>query len=162
MPRAQAWRAGHPRLASLILTPAFGALTLALVAALTGCTSVQSTVDAAIGQGIAAVGTAQLAVDQQLDDRTFSTVTVTALGDARRELVDASNTVAEMDATTEGEAALRANALEALALGVDAVNDARDAMAGLGSLEASEASLDAAADALDAVQTEASARGGER
>lgn len=159
MPRARAWRSRHPRFASPFSTTAFGALTLALVTTLTGCTSVQSTVDAAIGQGIAAIGTAQLAVDQQIDDRTFSTVTVTALGDARRELVDASNTVAQTDATTDDEAALRTDTLEALALGVDAVNDARDAMAGVGSLEASEASLDAAAHALDALQTEASANG---
>ena len=130
---------------------------------LTGCSSAQSRVDAAVGQGIAAVETAGLAVELQLADRTLSTVTVTALGDARRELVDATASVSETNATTEADAALRAEALTALALGVDAVNDARDAMAGLGSLETTEVLLEDAAAALEAVEAQSTAaadRGG--
>jgi len=126
-----------------------------LAAVLSGCTSTGSRIEDAVAQGIAAVETATLAVEQELADRTFSTVTITALGDARRELVDATTTVSETDATTDADAALRTDALSALALGVDAVNDARDAMAGVGSLEESEVSLDAAADALHAVETQA-------
>jgi hypothetical protein len=64
------------------------ALLLALAVMLSGCSIPASTFDQAIGQGIAAVGTARLAVEQQLDDRIFPTTTITALGDARRELVD--------------------------------------------------------------------------
>ena len=39
--------------------------------------------------------------------------------------------------------------LDALALGVDAVNEALDAMSGIGSLAAVEPALEEAADALD-------------
>ena len=143
-------------------TAAFASMAL-LAILLSGCSSVQSRIDAAVGQGIAAVETASLAVEQELADRTFSTVTLTALGDARRELVDATTSVSETDATTEADAALRTEALAALALGVEAVNDARDAMAGLGSLEASEVVLEEAAAALEAVETQpadAADRGG--
>jgi hypothetical protein len=139
------------------------ASTALLAILLIGCTSAETRVEDAIGQGIAAVETASLAVEQELADRTLSTVTVTALGDARRELVDATTSVSETDATTEADAALRTEALAALALGVDAVNDARDAMAGLGSLEATEVRLDEAAAALEAVETQSAAsaeRGG--
>ena len=135
-------------------TAAFASTAL-LAMVLSGCSSAQARVAAAVGQGIAAVETASLAVEQELADRTLSSVTLTALGDARRELVDATTSVSETDATTHADAALRTEALAALALGVDAVNDARDAMAGVGSLEESEVSLDAAADALHAVETQA-------
>ncbi|MDQ2698835.1 MAG: hypothetical protein M3Y46_08590 [Actinomycetota bacterium] len=47
---------------------------------------------------------------------------------------------------------LRADLLAALTEGVAAVNDARDAMAGLGSLEEAEAPLEDAADALHALE----------
>jgi hypothetical protein len=134
---------------------AAGFASAALLAiAISGCSSAGSRIEDAVAQGIAAVETAILAVDQELADRTFSTVTVTALGDARRELVDATTTVSETDATTDADAALRTEALSALALGVDAVNDARDAMAGLGSLEATEVLLEEASAALEAVETQ--------
>ena len=125
-----------------------------LAVAISGCSSAGSRIEDAVAQGIAAVETAILAVEQELADRTFSTVTVTALGDARRELVDATTTVSETDASTDADAALRTEALSALALGVDAVNDARDAMAGLGSLEATEVLLEEASAALEAVETQ--------
>ena len=116
---------------------------------LTGCTSPSAQFDQAVGQGIAAVETARLAVALELDDRTFPTVTGTALEDARRELVDASTAVAETDAASASDAASRAEVLDALALGVDAVNEALDAMSGIGSLAAVEPALEEAADALD-------------
>ena len=125
-----------------------------LAIAISGCSSAGSRIEDAVAQGIAAVETASLAVEQELANRTFSTVTVTALGDARRELVDATTTVSETDASTDADAALRTEALSALALGVDAVNDARDAMAGLGSLEATELLLAEASAALEAVETQ--------
>jgi hypothetical protein len=120
--------------------------------ALAGCSSPTSRFDDAIAQGIAAVETALLAVDLQLDDRIYGTTTSTALGDARRELVDASTSVSETDVTTESDAALRADLLDALALGVDAVNDARDAMAGIGSLEDTVPPLEDAASALEELE----------
>ncbi|HZW41930.1 MAG TPA: hypothetical protein VFE99_06490, partial [Agromyces sp.] len=125
-----------------------------LAIAISGCSSAGSGIEDAVAQGIAAVETASLAVEQELADRTFSTVTVTALGDARRELVDATTTVSETDATNDADATLRTEALSALALGVDAVNDARDAMAGLGSLDAAELLLEEASAALEAVETQ--------
>ncbi|HEX6366093.1 MAG TPA: hypothetical protein VF000_08090, partial [Agromyces sp.] len=47
------------------------------------------------------------------------------------------------------DAALRADLLDALGLGVHAVNQALDAMAGIGSLDAVEPALEDAAAALD-------------
>ncbi|HET6672175.1 MAG TPA: hypothetical protein VFG92_02265 [Agromyces sp.] len=132
------------------LLVAAGVLVAASV--LSGCSSPAATFDGAIEQGIAAVETATLAVDLELDGRTFATTTTTALGDARRELVDASNSVAETDATNTTDAALRADLLDALTEGIAAVNDARDAMAGFGSLEEAEAPLEEAADALKALE----------
>lgn len=126
-------------------------VTIAL--ALSGCASAASTFDDAVGQGIAAVGTARLAVEQQLDGRTFDTTAITTLGDARRELVSASTTVSQTDAATARDAALRADVLAALADGVEAVNDARDAMAGIGSLEDVVPSLERATDELKALET---------
>lgn len=96
--------------------------------------------------------TAGFLLDLELDGRTFATTTTTALGDARRELIDASTSVAETDATTMTDGALRADLLAALTESVAAVNDARDAMAGLGSLDAAEAPLERAADALHALE----------
>ena len=125
---------------------------------LTGCTSPSAQFDEAVGQGFSAVETARLAVSLELDDRTFPTVTGTALEDARRELVDASTAVAETDATSASDAAFRADLLDALALGVDAVNEALDAMAGIGSLAAAEPALEEAAHALD----DLGATGGDR
>ena len=138
---------------------AFAAGLLAVAASvLTGCTSPGAQFDQAVGQGFAAVETARLAVALELDDRTFPTVTGTALEDARRELVDASTAVAETDAASASDAAFRADLLDALALGVDAVNEALDAMAGIGSLAAVEPALEEAADALD----DLGAAGGDR
>jgi hypothetical protein len=128
------------------------ALLLAAGVGLTGCSSAAATFDDAVGQGIAAVETARLAVDQHLDDRTFATTANTALDDARRELVDASMTVSKTDAATETEAALRADVLDALSDGVSAVNDARDAMAGVGSFDEAQPALDRAAQALAALE----------
>ena len=125
---------------------------------LTGCTSPGAQFDQAVGQGFSAVETARLAVALELDDRTFPTVTGTALEDARRELVGASTAVAETDAASASDAASRAEVLDALALGVDAVNEALDAMAGIGSLAAVEPALEEAADALD----DLGATGGDR
>jgi hypothetical protein len=133
-----------------------GAATVALGAAaasvFSGCTSPTAQFDQAIGQGLAAVETARLAVALELDEDTFSTVTDTALDDARRELTDASTTVSETDVTSTAEADLRAEALDALSLGVDAVNAALDAMAGIGSLAATARPLEEAADALEALE----------
>ena len=139
------------------LAVAAGLLAVA-ASVLTGCTSPSAQFDQAVGQGFAAVETARLAVALELDDRTFPTVTGTALEDARRELVDASTAVAETDAASQSDAAARAEVLDALALGVDAVNDALDAMAGIGSLAAVEPALEGAADALD----DLGATGGDR
>lgn len=127
---------------------AVGLLAVA-ASVLTGCTSPGAQFDQAVGQGFSAVETARLAVALELDERTFPTVTSTALEDARRELVDASTAVAETDATSASDAALRGELLDALALGVDAVNEALDAVAGIGALEAVEPALEEAAGALE-------------
>lgn len=131
---------------------ASGALVLA-VSLLTGCSSPSATYEAAVGQGVAAIETARMVVDQELDDRTFPTTALATLGDSRRELVDASGQVADTDATSAAEAETRAEVLDALDAAVDAVNAARDALAsGVGSLEAVVPQLDAAADGLTALE----------
>ena len=130
---------------------ASAAVVVLAASVLTACTSPGAQFDQALGQGYAAVQTARLAVALELEGRTFPTVSTTALEDARRELVDASTSVSETDATTPSDAALRTDVLEALALGVDAVNEALDATAGIGTLDAAEPALDEAADAIDAL-----------
>lgn len=128
---------------------------VALAAALTGCTSAASTLHDATGQGLAAVQTAALVVEQELDDRTFPTTATTTLGDARRELVAASTAASETDVTAASDAELREAVLDALDDGIRAVNDARDAMAGLGSLEATLPSLEQAAEQLEDLEAQA-------
>ena len=135
-----------------------GGLVIA-AALLAGCTSATTTAQDAVGQGIAAVETALLVVEQHLDDRTFTTTATATLGDARRELVDASTTVAETDATTATDAAYRDDVLRALGVGLDAVNDARDALAGVGSLEATVPQLEDAATGLEQLEEPPAASG---
>jgi hypothetical protein len=127
--------------------------SLAIVAALlVGCSSPTATFESAVGQGLAAVETARLVVEQELDDRTFTTTAIATLGDARRELVDASTSVAETDASSQTDAALRSDVLDALDAGLAAVNEARDAIGGVGSLDAVVPKLEDAADDLDALE----------
>ncbi|MGW9182980.1 hypothetical protein [Agromyces sp. NPDC055661] len=131
---------------------ASAALVLA-VPLLAGCASPEATFEAAVGQGVAATETARLVVDQQLDERTFTTTALATLGDARRELVAASGEVAGTDAASEAESETRTEVLDALDAALDAVNAARDALAsGVGSLEAVVPQLDAAADGLTALE----------
>ena len=138
------------RAGSRVASAAVVALSIAV---LTGCTSPRATYESAVGQGLAAVETALLAVEQELGDRTFTTTALATLGDARRELVDASTSVAETDAENATDAALRADVLDALDAGLAAVNEARDAMsAGVGSLEATTPQLEDAADGLEALE----------
>jgi hypothetical protein len=149
--------------ASARVLRSIGVVALAALLALTACSTPAQRFDDAVGQGLAAVETARLAIEQQADERVFTTVTTTALADARRELLDAVTSVSETDAVREIEAARRTDVLEALRSGLDAVNDARDAMAGLGSLDASADGLEDAAAALAALERRASgATSGER
>jgi hypothetical protein len=137
---------------------ASGGLVIA-AAMLVGCTSATTMAQDAVGQGIAAVETARLVVEQHLDDRTFTTTATATLGDARRELVDASTAVAETDATTAADAAYRDDVLRALGVGLDAVNDARDALGGVGSLEATVPQLEDAATGLEELEEPPAASG---
>ena len=147
-----------PARSSAVRVAASGCLVIA-AALLAGCTSATTTAQDAVGQGIAAVETARLVVEQHLDDRTFTTTATATLGDARRELVDASTAVAETDATTATDAAYRDDVLRALGVGLDAVNDARDALAGVGSLEATVPQLEDAATGLEELEEPPAASG---
>jgi len=132
---------------------AAGAWGVALVAALAGCASPAATLDGATGQGVSAVATARVVVQQDLDRRTFDTTAIATLGDARTELTDAATTVSETDVTTAEDAAWRAELADALARGIRAVNAARDAMAGVGSLEEALAELETAATELEGLES---------
>ena len=138
---------------------AASACLIVAAAMLAGCASASSVVHDAIGQGLAAVETARIVVEQQLDDRTFTTTATATLGDARRELVGASTAVAETDATTATDAEYRDDVLKALGVGLDAVNDARDALAGVGSLEATVPQLEEAATGLEQLEEPPAASG---
>ena len=122
---------------------------LAAALLLTGCTSATATMEDAVAQGLAAVETARLVVEQELDDRTFTTTAKATLGDARRELVGAATTVSQTDVASESDAAYRTLVLSALGDGLDAVNDARAALGGVGSLEAAVPQLENAAAGLE-------------
>ena len=137
-----------------------GIVAVLVAAALTACTSATATFESAAGQGVAAVETARLAIDLDERGRAFHTVTLTTLDDARRELLDAVTTVAETDATTEADAATRTDLLDALDLGVAGVNDARDAINGVGTLDDAALQLDASADALRALEAAEASDGG--
>ena len=125
---------------------------LAAALLLAGCTSAAATMEQAVGQGIAAVETARLVVEQELDDRTFTTTATATLGDARRELVGAATTVSQTDVTSESDAAYRDEVLAALGDGLDAVNDARAALGGVGSLDAAVPQLEDAAAGLEGLE----------
>jgi len=134
------------------MVAASAALALGAVL-LTGCTSAEATYDAAVRQGVAAIETAKLAVDQELAGRTFTPTAITTLGDARRELVDATGQVAETDASTAAEAETRAEVLDALGTALEAVGRARDAVAsGVGSLGGVVPQLEDAAEELSALE----------
>jgi hypothetical protein len=156
----QASRTGRASRRSRTARAAASGTLVVAVALLAGCASPDATFEAAVGEGVAAIETARLVVDQQLDGRTFTTTALATLGDARRELVDATDQVAETDATDPAEAETRTEVLAALDGAVDAVNAARDALAsGVGSLEAVVPQLDAAADGLTALEPTVDAAG---
>ncbi|MFE6253684.1 hypothetical protein [Agromyces sp. NPDC057865] len=149
----QASMTGQASRRSRMARAAASAVLVVAVSLLAGCASPDATFEAAVGQGVAATETARLVVDQQLDERTFTTTALATLGDARRELVAASGQVAGTDAASEAESETRTEVLDALDAALDAVNAARDALAsGVGSLEAVVPQLDAAADGLTALE----------
>ncbi|WP_395244847.1 hypothetical protein ACGGZK_03320 [Agromyces sp. MMS24-K17] len=130
------------------------AAALACAALLTGCTPLPEAMTDASAQGLAAVRTAELALELDADGRSWPGVTTTSLSDAERELADAARSAADADVTTPDEQALRDETLAALRAGLDAVNAARASVTaeGGGADEASvTAALDAAADDLEAL-----------
>ncbi len=99
---------------------------------LAGCASPSDRVTDAIDQAVAATATAGLALDQDADGRTFRTTALTTAQDARREVVDAARSVAEVDARDATEAGRRAEALDVLDEAVRALDGAVDALGGVG------------------------------
>ena len=126
-----------------------GAVVLVLACALTACSSPAQAFDQAAEQGVAATGTAELVIRQDLDGRTFDTTAVATLGDARTELVDATSAVARTAVTTAADAADRTHLLDLLAECLDAVDAATDAVQGGASADARDAQLDDAMQELE-------------
>jgi hypothetical protein len=117
------------------------AALLAAALLLTGCTSPSDQVADAIDQAVAATATARLALDLDRDDRIFRPTSMTAVEDARREAADAARTVAGIDVTDESEAGRRTEAL-------DALDEAVDALGGVGDPAEAADRVAAAEDAL--------------
>lgn len=134
------------------VTASIAAAVLAL-AAFTGCASPTSSLRQAATDARSAAASAQLAVTQQRDDRTFLTTTQTALGDAITELGSAAQSAAEVEASTRSETAEQQRTLRAIRAATDAVLAAQravaaDAGSALPALRASAAALTKLADQL--------------
>ncbi|MDR5699163.1 hypothetical protein [Agromyces aerolatus] len=119
--------------------------------ALAGCAPVAQTMTDAAAQGRSAVETASLALELEQDGRSIFGVSSTAFDDAQRELSDAATTVDEADVSTEADRALRAETADALRLGLDAVNAARESMRGVTDPDAALRELDEASARLGAL-----------
>ena len=114
---------------------AMAATALLSIVALTACTSPTARVDDAVDQSIAAIASARIALDLQGDGRMFTTTASATVTDARRELIGASRSVAETDATTAAEADHRDETQTAVTDAIVAVDSAADALAGVGDLD---------------------------
>jgi hypothetical protein len=119
--------------------------------ALAGCAPLSQTMTDAAAQGRSAVETASLALELEQDGRSIFGLTATAFDDAQRELSDAATTVDEADVSTEADRALRADTVDALREGLDAVNAARESMHGVADADAVAEALDEASARLDAL-----------
>ena len=120
-----------------------------LIAVLAGCAPVAQVMTDAAAQGRSAVATAGLALELERDGRSIFGLSATAFDDAQRELSDAATTVAEADVSTEAERALRADTADALRLGLDAVNAARESLRGVTDPDVAARALDEASARLD-------------
>jgi len=114
---------------------ATAAAAVLAIAALTACSSPTARVDDAVDQSIAAIASARIALDLQADGRMFTTTASATVTDARRELIGASRSVAETDATTTAEADRRDETQAAVTDAIVAVDSAADALAGVGDLD---------------------------
>jgi len=120
-----------------------------LVAVLAGCAPFAQVMTDAAAQGRSAVATAGLALELERDGRSIFGLSATAFDDAQRELSDAATTVAEADVSTEAERALRADTADALRLGLDAVNAARESLRGVTDPDVAARALGEASARLD-------------
>lgn len=105
------------------------AVALVAVAGFTGCASTTSSLRQAATDARSAAETAQLAMTQQRDDRTFLTTTQTALGDAITELGAAEQAATELQAETPAETAEQKSTLRAIRDATDAVLAAQRSVA---------------------------------
>lgn len=100
-------------------------LLLAAAIGLTGCASVEQTVDDQIDASVAAVGTARLAVEQLVEGRSYGPTVDTALLDALTQLEDAERSLAEVVPASDSQFSERQTALSGVHDAIMAVAAAR-------------------------------------
>jgi hypothetical protein len=125
-----------------------GVVAILLVLFLSGCATasggVPGYVKRALEQSESAVSTSALALSQFEHDRVTSAVAETVLDDSLRELTAADSQVAELTVSTGREHALRAEALGAVRVAIDAVQLARSEVAGVTAIDPAEERASAA------------------
>lgn len=114
---------------------------LCFVAALAGCTAVGTQLHDAATTSLSAVETARLAVHLENVGKSTAAVASTALVDTLGVLIAADATVSGLDPPNRGDAASRRDVLTLIHNATDAVNAARQAVGGIGSLGDVEAGL---------------------
>jgi len=119
------------------------------VVALSACTPLKATMADAAAQGRSAVETSRLLLVVDENGGSGFSVTATAFADALRELNNAVRTVSEADAGSDTESDLRRDTLDALRAAVDAVEDARGTVHGIGDPDEVVDALEQAGDRLD-------------
>ena len=126
---------GEGRMRRLIPPGTLGALLLGVVVAMSGCATmsggVPSDIRRALEQSDSAIGTGSLAFALYEGGDASSAVAATALEDSLDELIDAADQLARLSVDAADEGLMRAEALDAVKTGEDAVQHARSSVLGM-------------------------------
>lgn len=130
---------------------AAGLAGLLLTVALTGCSTLGTSLQSSLTETTSAVRTAEIGLSLRTDDRATEAVTSTVLLDALDELTGAANSVTRIETSGSAEASSRAQVLDLLRRSTDAVNRARTALAAGASLDSVTSELAALGDEANAM-----------
>lgn len=127
-----------------------GALLLGLAVVMGGCATMAGGLPGDISRSVSdaasASQSAALSFEQNLDERATDAVTGTTLDDMLDEVQTAATSVAELDTTTPGEAALREEATATIRECADSITAARESLSGAATGDDALERLQAAAD----------------
>lgn len=131
-------------------TEAAAVLCLVLAGLLSGCATVSAQLGDSVTQSISAVQTARLALATDQHGASTFGITATAITDSLKELSSAGQSATRLDVSSGSDAKSRQSTLALIRETTDAVNAARQALGGHGSLHDARQRLDAAAKKLQA------------